>query len=110
MSDLKITITDAAAKQIAELAKDETEGTFLRISVTAGGCAGFEYHFKFDTQKADDDINFSHNGADVVVDETALEILDGSELDYVSEMIGASFVMRNPNASSSCGCGSSFSV
>lgn len=110
MSNAKIEITTAAANQIRELLKNEAPGSFLRIDVAGGGCSGFKYNFTFDTVKSDEDVSFTQQDVEVVVDVISLGILDGSELDYVTEMLGASFVMRNPNASSSCGCGSSFSI
>lgn len=110
MANAKIEITTAAAKQILELLKNEVPGSFLRIDVTGGGCSGFKYNFTFDTAKNGEDVSFTQHGANVVVDVISLGILDGSELDYVTEMMGASFIMRNPNAAASCGCGSSFSI
>jgi iron-sulfur cluster insertion protein len=103
-------MTNAAADRINILAKTEANPVMLRISVQGGGCHGFQYSFDFDTKQAQDDVIFEKNGAQIVIDETSLNILDGSELDYKQELIGSSFVLINPNATSSCGCGSSFSL
>ena len=82
----------------------------LRITVSGGGCSGFQYGFTFDPARNEDDRLFERDGAQVVVDEVSLELLNGSEIDYVEDLAGASFAIRNPNAASSCGCGNSFSV
>jgi len=105
-------ITDNAAKRIIVLlnAEPEKENLRLRISISGGGCSGFQYHFTLDNQKIEDDIIFVHNGAEVIVDETSLGLLDGSVLDYIEDMVSATFVIKNPNAAASCGCGNSFSV
>ncbi len=106
-----ISISDNAARRIAELvAAEAKEHMRLRVSVSGGGCSGFQYGFSLDDQKQDDDIELQRDGISVVVDETSLEFLKGSELDFVEDMIGSYFAMKNPNASSTCGCGSSFSV
>ena len=83
-------------------------GLMLRVAVSGGGCSGFQYGFTFDDTIRDDDLTFARNGVTVVVDDVSLDLLQGAEIDYVEELIGASFQIRNPNASSSCGCGSSF--
>ena len=82
----------------------------MRVAVLGGGCSGFQYDFSFDEQHGEDDLVIERDGALVVIDSTSLELLKGSELDYVEEMVGSSFQVKNPNASSSCGCGNSFSV
>ena len=106
-----ISISDSAAKRIAELVAAEAKADVrLRVSVSGGGCSGFQYGFSLDDQKTDDDILLERDGIAVVVDETSLEFLKGSELDFVEDMIGSYFAMKNPNATSTCGCGSSFSV
>ena len=84
--------------------------SFLGVAVLGGGCSGFQYNFSFEEQSNDDDLLIERNGARVVVDSTSLELLKGSELDYVEEMVGSAFQVKNPNATSSCGCGNSFSV
>ncbi len=106
-----ITISDSAARRIGELIADKgDEAMMLRIAVSGGGCSGFQYGFDLDGSLNDDDRTFEKDGIKVVVDETSLEFLDGSELNFVEELIGSYFAMSNPNASSTCGCGSSFSV
>jgi len=82
----------------------------LRISVSGGGCSGFQYGFTFDDAVAQGDLVVERDGAIVVIDETSLDLLGGSQIDYVEDMIGASFQIKNPIAKSSCGCGNSFSV
>jgi iron-sulfur cluster insertion protein len=82
----------------------------LRVAVLGGGCSGFQYNFDFDTKRNDDDLVIEKNGATVLIDSTSLEFIKGSEIDYVDEMVGASFQVRNPNATSSCGCGTSVAV
>lgn len=104
-------ISASAAGRIAALAIAEgLSGAHLRIAVSGGGCSGFQYGFSFDNQVNGDDRVFSRDRASVVIDETSLELLAGSEVDYVEDLIGASFQIRNPNAKSSCGCGNSFAV
>ena len=105
-----VTVSDSAAKRIAFLMAQEQTPAMLRVAVSGGGCSGFQYVFDFDTVRNDDDVVIEKNGAVVLVDSTSLELLKGSVIDYVEEMVGASFQIQNPNASSSCGCGSSFSV
>lgn len=106
-----ITLTDACVKQLKILREQEkSPDLMLRITVNGGGCQGFEYSFKPDTEKNDDDQVFEKDGAAVIVDEISLPYLEGSEIDYVDDLIGAHFKINNPNASSSCGCGTSFSV
>lgn len=106
-----VEVTDSAAKRIAFiLSQEEHKGMMLRISVSGGGCSGFQYGFTFDDTVADGDHVVRRDGATVVIDETSLEMLSGARIDYVEDMIGASFQIRNPIAKSSCGCGNSFSV
>ena len=106
-----MTITEAAAKRIAFLIEQEGDSELmLRVSVSGGGCSGFRYGFDFDKQINDDDHTFERDGVKIVIDEVSLELLGGSELHYVDDLIGSYFEVRNPNASSSCGCGASFSI
>ena len=106
-----IVVTENAARRIAVLkTQEQAESAFLRIAVSGGGCSGFQYGFSFDDQRNDDDFVFERNGVAVVVDDGSLGLLNGSELDFVEDMMGASFQVRNPNAASSCGCGNSFSI
>ena len=107
----KLTLTAAAAARVGELRREQgDDGLMLRIAVSGGGCSGFQYGFSFDDTVRDDDLTFDRDGVTLVVDDVSLDLLDGSEIDFVEELIGASFQVRNPNASSSCGCGTSFSV
>jgi iron-sulfur cluster insertion protein len=110
MTDTTFSVTDNAAQRIAFLASREAKPVMMRVAVLGGGCSGFQYSFSFEEGRNDDDLVIERNGAAVLVDSTSLELLKGSELDYVSEMVGSSFQVKNPNATSSCGCGNSFSV
>jgi iron-sulfur cluster insertion protein len=105
-----VTVTPRAAKQIARIVAAEERPMMLRLAVTGGGCAGFQYNFALDDSRADDDLAIEQGGITVLIDSTSLEFLRGAELDYVDDMIGAAFKVNNPNATSSCGCGTSFSV
>lgn len=104
--------TAAAARQIAKLIEAEGggENLRLRVAVSGGGCSGFQYGFSLDDERHDDDRIFERDGVKVILDEVSLDVLKGSELDYIQELIGAYFSVKNPNASSTCGCGSSFSL
>lgn len=106
-----IVITDNAAKRIAKLIEMEgNESLKLRIAISGGGCSGFVYGFELDEAIGDDDLVFEHNGIKVLVDETSIELIRGSELHFKEEMLGAFFTLENPNASATCGCGTSFAV
>ena len=106
----QVALSDRAAHRIAEILKEETGPVSLRVAVTGGGCSGFQYDFCFDDARAEDDLVIEKHGATVVIDPVSLDFLRGAEIDFVDEMIGASFKINNPNATSSCGCGTSFSV
>src|SRR5882724_10812943 len=110
MTDTTFSVTQNAAKRIAFLASKEAKPVMMRVAVLGGGCSGFQYNFSFEEERQGDDLVIERDGAAVLVDSTSLELLKGSELDYVEEMVGASFQVKNPNATSSCGCGNSFSV
>lgn len=104
-------VTANAAKRIAYLIEQEGDaGLMLRVSVSGGGCSGFQYGFAFDDTVNADDRTFERDGIKVVVDEVSLELLAGAQIDFVEDLIGASFQISNPQATSSCGCGSSFSI
>ncbi len=106
-----VTVTESAARRIAFLmAQETTPNLRLRLAVSGGGCSGFQYGFSFDDTVNDDDRVFTRDGATVVIDETSLELLGGAEIDFVEDLVGAAFQIRNPNAKTSCGCGNSFSV
>ncbi|WP_428660727.1 iron-sulfur cluster insertion protein ErpA [Reyranella sp.] len=110
MSETQFNVTSNAAKRIAFLASREAKPVMMRVAVLGGGCSGFQYNFTFEDARQDDDLVIERDGAAVLVDSTSLELLKGSELDYVEEMVGSSFQVKNPNATSSCGCGNSFSI
>ena len=106
-----ITITEKAARRIAALMSEEASPSLmLRIAVSGGGCSGFQYGFSLDNAQLEDDVLFEQSGVKVVIDSTSLDLLQGSEIDFVEELVGSSFQVRNPNATSSCGCGNSFSL
>jgi iron-sulfur cluster insertion protein len=105
-----VRLTERAARQIAHILKDEPRSSHLRVTVLGGGCSGFQYDFKLDDSKSEDDLIVAEGGAVVAIDPVSLDFLKGSEIDYVDEMIGASFKIKNPNATASCGCGTSFSI
>ena len=106
------TITEEAAKRISYILSKEKEGDKLRlrISVSGGGCSGFQYHFVLDNAQTPDDLIFEQSGISVVIDTLSLSLLNGSTLDYTVDLTASLFVIKNPNASSGCGCGNSFSV
>jgi iron-sulfur cluster insertion protein len=106
-----LSLTESAARRIAQLRLAEhNDALMLRIEVSGGGCQGFQYGFKFDDTVRDDDLTFRRDNVTVVVDDSSLDLLAGAEIDYVDELIGASFQVKNPNAASSCGCGTSFAI
>ena len=107
----RIVVSESAARRIAALKQqEEAPDAFLRIAVSGGGCSGFQYGLSFDEQQNADDSVFERDGITVVVDDVSLDLLNGSELDFVEDLMGASFQIKNPNAASSCGCGNSFSI
>jgi len=104
-------ISESAAKRIGCLiAQEKGDKKYLRVAIISGGCSGMQYTFNLDHKLNPEDMIIEKNGIKVIVDDVSLEILKGSELDYIEEMIGSYFSIKNPNAASSCGCGSSFSV
>jgi len=106
-----VTISASAARRVAEILAAEGEpGLMLRIAVTGGGCSGFQYNFTFDKERTDDDVTVERDGVTVLVDTMSVEYMRGSEIDFVEDMIGASFQIKNPNATAKCGCGTSFAV
>ena len=100
----------SAAERIQHMLSSEPEGSFFRVAVLGGGCSGFQYDFSIDQKRNDDDIVFTAHGVDVVVDDMSIELIDHAELDYVQDLMGSYFAVTNPNATASCGCGTSFSV
>ena len=105
-----VTISDRAARRIGEILKGEGTGAMLRISVEGGGCSGFQYKFDFDRARAADDLVLERDGAVVLIDAMSQQYMAGAEIDYVDDLIGASFKINNPVATASCGCGTSFSI
>ena len=103
-------VTDRAASRIAEIVAAEGRQAALRVAVLAGGCSGFQYKFELDETPMPDDLIIEHGSARVFVDAASLDLLAGSELDYTDELMGSHFAVRNPNATSACGCGTSFAV
>ncbi|MCO4786548.1 Iron-sulfur cluster insertion protein ErpA [Marinomonas gallaica] len=106
-----ISMTDAAAAKLQSLiVEEENERLMLRVYVTGGGCSGFQYGFTFDEEYQEDDTEVMRNGVKLVVDPLSFQYLVGSEVDYKENLEGARFTVANPNASSTCGCGASFSI
>ena len=106
----EVSLTAAAARRISTLvAAEGNPGLMLRLAVSGGGCSGFQYGFSFDDTRNEDDLVFERDGVKLLVDQTSIDLLGGAEIDFVEDLVGSSFQVRNPNASSSCGCGSSFS-
>ena len=110
MTQPSITISPRAVRRIAELIRSEAAPALFRVSVEGGGCSGFQYRFDLVTEKAPDDVLVERDGARVVVDPVSLGFVQGAELDFVDDLIGAQFKLNNPNVTASCGCGTSFSV
>jgi iron-sulfur cluster assembly accessory protein len=108
--DLSVTVSERAARRIGEILKGEPEGTMLRVSVEGGGCSGFQYKFDMEREKAADDLVIARENAVVLVDPVSVNYMAGSEIDFVEDLIGASFKVKNPKATASCGCGTSFSL
>jgi iron-sulfur cluster assembly accessory protein len=105
-----VALTERAARRIGDILKSEPPGSMLRVSVEGGGCSGFQYKFDFVGIKADDDLVLARDGATVLVDPVSVQYMAGAEIDFVDDLIGASFKINNPVATASCGCGTSFSV
>ena len=105
-----VTLTERAARRIQRIVAAEGTATALRVSVSGGGCSGFRYDFDLETTRQADDLAVERNGATVLIDPVSLAYLGGSEIDFVDDLIGQSFQVKNPNATASCGCGTSFTV
>jgi len=104
-------LTAAAAAKVRELIRDEgNDALHLRVYIQGGGCSGFQYGFEFDENRAEDDLVIERDGVRLLVDPLSLQYLTGAEVDYTENLQGAQFVIRNPNAKTTCGCGSSFTV
>jgi iron-sulfur cluster assembly accessory protein len=105
-----VTVTERAALRIGEILRQEPTGTMLRVSVEGGGCSGFQYKFDTERAKAEDDIVIERAGATVLIDPISLNYMAGSEIDFVDDLIGSAFKVHNPQATASCGCGTSFAL
>ena len=107
---MPVTLSKSGAAQISKILAKQATAKFLRVAVDGGGCSGFSYRFDFADERTDDDILIERDGAGVVIDSVSLPFLEGSEIDYVNELIGSAFKVHNPNATANCGCGTSFSI
>ena len=105
-----VTISESAARRIGEILKSEAEGAMLRVSVEGGGCSGFQYKFDIARAKAADDLVLTRDKAVVLIDPVSVNYMAGSQIDFVDDLIGQSFKINNPQATASCGCGTSFSL
>ncbi len=103
-------VTSRAAARIRKILSSEPAGSMLRVSVNGGGCSGFQYAFDITTERKDDDLGIEAEGITVLIDDMSLEFLKGSKIDFVDDLIGQAFKIENPNATASCGCGTSFSI
>ena len=104
---MPVTVSARAAKRIAAILAAEPQPTMLRLAVTGGGCSGFQYNFALDDARLDDDLVVERDGATVLIDPVSLDFLAGAEIDFTDDLIGQAFKVNNPNATSSCGCGTS---
>ncbi|MGI9382743.1 MAG: iron-sulfur cluster insertion protein ErpA [Methyloligellaceae bacterium] len=110
MSDTSITVSERAARRISEIVAGEPNNTMLRVTVEGGGCSGFQYKFDLVQTRDDEDLVIERDGAVVLLDPISCMYMEGSEIDFVDNLIGAAFQINNPNATASCGCGTSFSL
>ena len=108
--DVSVTVSERAARRIGEILKAEPAGSMLRVSVEGGGCSGFQYKFGVERARSDDDLVIAREGAVILIDPVSVDYMAGSEIDFVDDLIGASFKVKNPKATASCGCGTSFSL
>ena len=103
-------LSEAAATRITAMLENARDGSFFRVAVNGGGWYGFQYEFSIDTERHEDDLEFVSHDVGVVIDDMSLELVDNAQLDFVQDLMGAYFAVTNPNATASCGCGTSFSV
>jgi iron-sulfur cluster assembly accessory protein len=107
---MPVTVSARAARRIAQILNSEPTPAMLRLAVTGGGCSGFQYNFALDDNRQDDDLVIERDGATILIDPVSLDFLKGAEIDFADDLIGAAFKVNNPNATASCGCGTSFAV
>ena len=107
---MDVRVTERAARRIGEILRREPAGTMLRVSVEGGGCSGFQYKFDIARDRADDDLVLTRDTAVVLIDPVSVNYMAGSQIDFVDDLIGQSFKINNPQATASCGCGTSFSI
>ena len=107
---MTVTVTERAARRIGEILRKEAPGSMLRVSVEGGGCSGFQYKFDIEKSRESDDLVIERDAATVLIDQVSLGYLAGSEIDFVDDLIGAAFRINNPQATASCGCGTSFAL
>ena len=105
-----ISVTDSAIRRIATILSKEQDGSMLRISVSGGGCSGFQYNYDLVTEKEPDDLIIDKDGAIVLIDPVTQQYMEGSEVDFVDDIMGQAFQIKNPQATASCGCGTSFAL
>jgi iron-sulfur cluster assembly accessory protein len=110
MADIRLSMTDQAARRVVAILEKEPAGSALRISVNGGGCSGFSYVFDVSPKAQQDDVVVEHSGARIVVDELSLGYMEGAVVDFVDDLMGQSFRINNPMATAGCGCGTSFSI
>ena len=108
--NMPVTVSSSAAKRIAAILAGEGDGTMLRLAVTGGGCSDYQYNFALDETRTDEDLFIEQEGARILIDPVSLDFLAGAEIDFTDGLIGQAFKVNNPNATASCGCGTSFSV
>lgn len=105
-----VTLSEKAAAQVSKVLSREAPGSFLRIAVNGGGCSGFQYAFDIVTDRESDDLAVERDGVVVLIDPVSVDYMRGARIDYVNDLIGQSFKIDNPNATASCGCGTSFAL
>jgi len=110
LAEPSVTVTDRALRRVARILGNEPPGTMLRVSVEGGGCSGFQYKYDLVAAREADDLVIARDGATLLVDPVSLEYMSGSEIDFVDDLMGQSFQIRNPHASAACGCGVSFAI
>ena len=110
IADANISLSDRAAKRIGDILSKEAQNAALRVSVLGGGCSGFRYDFEIVPRASEEDLVLEKAAARVVIDPVSVPFMEGAQIDYIDDLIGASFKISNPNATASCGCGTSFSI